>query len=223
MEKKCLEIVAALRHQPAEALAERFEDFWAGMERPLNDSRWYLKNLHHILRKNTEPGRLAEISKLLNRTNPGPGGYHVNAGMPSFSGGSTGGSSDVRIHYGAGVNTAETVPLAWLTQAVGSVEKPFTLTFGNLNPYLTYRIRVVYPTWCLSTVSLTADSKFKIHPLRRYEQPVQVFTVPRRAISDGKITFSWTCGRGEAGAQVAEVWLYPEKSSQVKYEPDWLE
>lgn len=216
MENKCREIVKTIQNLPTEMSSDSFDTFLAGMHTPLNDCRWYTDNLVLIPKNGTESDRLAVISKLLIRTNPGMGGFYVNAGAASLTAGQI---SNNNIRYGAGAvsaATADPVPLAWLTQAVGTVEDPFTLTFENLNQFLKYKIRVVYPTSCESTVSLTASKKFKIHPLQKFDNPVQEFSVPRRAITHGRLTFSWTCGRGEAGAQVAEVWLFPEDESAAK-------
>jgi hypothetical protein len=143
------------------------------------------------------------------------GGYYVNAGMVALTAGDV---SAADIHTGAAITpamAAEPVPRAWLIPAVGTAEMPFELTFDNLNPFFKYRIRVVYPTWCESRVALTAGTKFKIHPLRKFEQPVQEFSIPRRAISHGRVSLSWTSGEGEAGAQIAEVWLYPEVEPSI--------
>jgi len=42
-------------------------------------------------------------------------------------------------------------------------------------------------------------------------QPIYEFRVPKEALSDGKVTFKWTCGEGERGAQVSEIWLMKER------------
>ncbi len=32
------------------------------------------------------------------------------------------------------------------------------------------------------------------------------------SLSDGKVIFEWTCGEGERGSQVSEIWLVRKKS-----------
>lgn len=41
---------------------------------------------------------------------------------------------------------------------------------------------------------------------------MQESPVPREALRDGKIEFSWTGGSGECGSPVAEVWLMKQPS-----------
>jgi len=38
-------------------------------------------------------------------------------------------------------------------------------------------------------------------------EPIYEFPIPAEIITDGKITFSWTCGEAERGAQVSEIWI----------------
>ena len=45
------------------------------------------------------------------------------------------------------------------------------------------------------------------HPIKTGQTPIYEFQVPAKAVSDGIVEFKWTCGEGERGAQVAEIWL----------------
>ena len=54
---------------------------------------------------------------------------------------------------------------------------------------------------------MTADG-IQIHDfIKTGIQPIYEFPIPKKAFSDGKVTFSWTCGEAERGAQVSEIWI----------------
>ena len=53
-----------------------------------------------------------------------------------------------------------------------------------------------------------ADGKYLIHDfIQTGKKPIYEFPVPAGAVADGTITLTWTCGKGERGTQVAELWL----------------
>jgi hypothetical protein len=41
-------------------------------------------------------------------------------------------------------------------------------------------------------------------------QPIYKFPIPEEALTDGKVTFLWTCSEAVLGAQVSEVWIVKE-------------
>ncbi len=67
--------------KPQEAEAGR-GNFMDNIDLPLNDSRWLLSQCAKIAKLQTEHSKLQAIEKLLNRTNPGPGGFYDNLGSP---------------------------------------------------------------------------------------------------------------------------------------------
>ena len=67
--------------KPQEAEAGR-GNFMDNIDLPLNDSRWLLSQCAKIGKLQFEQSRLQAIEKLLNRTNPGPGGFYDNLGSP---------------------------------------------------------------------------------------------------------------------------------------------
>jgi hypothetical protein len=54
-----------------------------GIDEPLNNVGWLLSQFRQIRAEQDETARLQLIDKVLNRTNPGPGGFYDNMG--SFS------------------------------------------------------------------------------------------------------------------------------------------
>ncbi|MFO7825108.1 MAG: hypothetical protein R6V72_14300 [Cyclobacterium sp.] len=55
-------------------------------------------------------------------------------------------------------------------------------------------------------MKLTVAENILIHDfIETGHQPVYSFPLPQKAYQDGSITFTWTCGEGERGSQVAEI------------------
>ena len=103
------------------------------------------------------------------------------------------------------------MPQSWKTQIATLYEEPLVMVYDHLDPDAGYTIRINY-TGAIgrgqSKMRLVADGKYVVHDfINTEEMPVQEFTVPKEALADGRIEFSWTCAKGERGAPVAEVWL----------------
>jgi hypothetical protein len=82
------------------------------------------------------------------------------------------------------------------------------MQYDHLDPHGHYTIRVAYTGRFNSKLKLVADGKYLIHDfIQTGQQPLYEFPVPAAATADGSVRFTWTCGEGERGAQVAEVWL----------------
>lgn len=194
---------------------------------PLNDVFWYVGNFKKI--RNTD-NQLEAINKLLNRQNPGPGGFYRNLGdpndwrenvFPEAWATDPGTFTIPRINFGIGLPletvswegmTGSVFPLAWYTLATGLYELPFKMRFDNLDFDTNYKIRVVYSGQFRSKMKLVADKKYVIHPIIETGiQPVYEFDIPKNISRDGTVILEWQCPDKERGAQVAEVWLIPKK------------
>ena len=199
---------------------------------PLNDAIWFLSNISKIQKHNDEQERLAEIEDLLNRTNPGAGGFYNNLGRsstipllaqyPSWSE-DPGSLKSPRVSFGVGLRGEEWVhtveakgfdgsatPLAWMNQVTTLYETPLILIYNNLDPESKYILKVAYTGRFRSKIRLIADDTYNIHDLiQTGMRPVMEFNIPDEAVRDGKLTLAWTCGEGERGTQIAEVWLMP--------------
>ena len=80
--------------------------------------------------------------------------------------------------------------------------------YDSLDPKSSYMIRVAYTGRFNSKIKLVADGKYLIHDfIQTGKKPIYEFPVPMEAFVDGTITLTWTCGPGERGTQVAELWL----------------
>ena len=123
-----------------------------GLEYPLNDRLWLHERCAEIDALDTEPARLAAIEKVLQRTDPGPGGRYDNLGDPA---------EQAHLVPGAGFcddpsflhsalrgfaipYPAEAIPYAWLSQAESIGHGPLTLRYDGLDARAAYRVVVVY-------------------------------------------------------------------------------
>ncbi len=192
------------------------------VDTPLTDAAWLKKQLAEIRALPDEAARLARIDALLNRDDPGPGGFYDDLGDPQR-----------QPHLVRGPGYAQdpafltspligfafrpagpmpAVPRAWWQHAETIHDSPLQVRYTGLDRAAAYRVRVVYASeGRASQVRLVANERFPVHDfLARSFEPLE-FDIPAAATAGGELTLSWTqtAGRGGAGrgCQVAEVWL----------------
>ena len=214
--------------KPQEAEAGR-GNFMDNIDLPLNDSRWLLSQCAKISKLPSEQSRLQAIEKLLNRTDPGRGGFYTNLGSPESWkhvmwqktwAQDPGGLESPLVDFGASLHGDEwvdilpvgfggqAIPQAWMNQVTTLYDTPLTLKYDSLDSKSSYIIRVAYTGRFNSKIKLVADRKYLIHDfIQTGKKPIYEFPVPAGAVADGTITLTWTCGKGERGTQVAELWL----------------
>lgn len=185
---------------------------------PLNDRVWLEKQVDEITARDTDVARMRAVDALLNRTNPGPGGYYDNLGVP--------GQQPHLVmacdkyadpEYKSSVLMGRTYypefPTFWNTYAETRYETPIQLHYDSLDATAQYTVRVVYAGDSEEIkMRMEADGQ-QVHDFIDKPWPPKPidFDVPRDATSDGNLTLSFTQppGRGGngRGCQVAEVWL----------------
>jgi hypothetical protein len=208
-------------------------NFVDNMEAVLNDAPWLLDNLEAIAKITAEKERLEQLDLLLNRNNPGAGGFYDNFGHPKswkrvVSEKSweedPGSLYSPRISFGVGLIGVEWVhevraigfegtssPQSWMMQVNTLYDAPLKIRYEDLDPKLAYTLKVAYTGRFRSRMKLKVDGDITIHDfIQTGHQPIYSFRIPKEAYQDGEITFTWTCGEGERGSQVAEIWLIPE-------------
>jgi hypothetical protein len=215
-------------------------DFMDYIDAPLNNAVWLLSQFDKIRQiKDDEQARLAAIDELLNRENPGPGGFYDNLGQsvgavrepplllgeyPAWQD-DPGGLRSPRVGFEVGLRGTEwsytvkatgfngiAIPLAWMNQITTLYDTPLNLVYDNLNPDSSYTLRVTYTGRFRSKIRLTADDKFEIHQMKETGKiPVSEFPIPHEATKDGRLKLTWTCPEGQRGSQVAELWLIATK------------
>jgi hypothetical protein len=100
------------------------------------------------------------------------------------------------------------MPLAWKNQVGTIYETPLKLYYDNLDPEATYLVRAAYTGKRGKMLRLVADDVYAIHDLvETGHPPIREFEIPKEATQDGRMQLMWTCGEGQRGAQVSEIWL----------------
>jgi hypothetical protein len=209
-------------------------DFMDYIDTPLSNVIWLLSQFEKVRQIQNEQARLTAIDKLLNRDNPGPGGFYDNLGMsietprlgqyPTWQD-DPGSLRSPRVSFGAGLRGNEwvhtvqakgfdgsAIPLAWMNQITTLYETPLNVIYENLDSESSYILRVAYTGRFRAKIQLTADDKFQIHEMKETGKvPINEFPIPKEATKDGRLKLAWTCPEGQRGSQVAELWLIVTK------------
>jgi hypothetical protein len=197
------------------------------IDTPLSDAGWLKAQLAAIRRLDDESARLDRIDAVLDRADPGPGGFYDDLGDPENQPHlvrGTGPAEDPAFYTTSLVGFGfrhpgpdPTTPRAWWNHAESLYDAPLVLRYRGLDRSAAYRVRVVYAQERGRKVDLIADDRFEIHGrLVRPFEPLE-FEIPAGATADGELTLKWTQEPGGGGSgrgcQVAEVWLLrnPEK------------
>jgi hypothetical protein len=193
--------------------------FMEGIDEPLNNRIWLGVQFDRILKMTDEQQRLDEIEGLVNRVNPGPGGFYDDMGtLPSFGrirnevawedDPGTLRSPRIAFYYKVNRDSDKNFPLAWKNQACVIYETPLRFFWDNLDPNAEYKIRVAYTGRRGKRVRLVANDVYKIHDLvKTLNPPIREYDIPTEATSSGRLELMWDCGEGYRGSQVSEIWL----------------
>ena len=184
----------------------------------LNDREFLQSKFAEFRAFPDESIRLQAIDLLLNRANPGPGGFYDELGNLTrrphvVSGPGLADDPDFRRSTYTGFDTSPGIANAWKRNGQTLWDTPLLMRYDHLDRAACYMVRVVYGGEDYRPkVQLDADS-IAIHPLMIKPFPPRPleFKVPAEATSDGSLTlkFQGEPGRGGngRGCQVAEVWL----------------
>jgi hypothetical protein len=210
--------------------------FMDAIDIPLNNYRWLKVQFDNILKTDDEEERLREIDNVINRNNPGPGGFYDNLGHPI---------SWIRVirkkwleedymdYFLLPEVTFNTpllymeenkqhelggIPLAWINGIDSPYQVPLIVKYENLDPESNYRVRVGYIG--TSKVKLTANEKYLIHDTidMTGRCAIKEFTIPKEAIPDGSLTLTWSTTKESRGVSIAELWIIKESDKYVKKE-----
>lgn len=186
---------------------------------PLNNRLWLIERFQEIRALKTEPERLQALDKIVNWTDPGPGGFYDDLGDPTRQPHLVRGVGPVKdpgryrsahsgFHYQPGWR------VSWCTHAETFWDQPLQMRYTDLDPTALYKVRIVYGgDESRTMVRLTANDNLELHPFQAKPRPIKVveYNLPAEATRSGTLTLTWTNepGRGGAGRgnQVAEVWL----------------
>src|SRR5262245_5900916 len=199
---------------------------------PLNNRIWLKQQFSEIRKPMTERERAERLDEIINRQNPGPGGFYDDLGNlmqqphlvrgPGFEkdpsllessavsivSQSEGATGDFAL-IGMGMQPAG--PISWWDLAESYYDTPLQMRYTGLDKSAQYKVRVVYVGDMQRDMRLVADEKFEVHPLLKKEKRPLEFDIPPAATADGELNLSWSQAPGSRGAgrgcQVAEIWL----------------
>ena len=203
-----------------------FIDF---IDNPLNDVAWIYSQLSRLEAASIETEKITIIEEILQRSNPGPGGFYDNFGniaswdrivMRHDVKKDPGNLKTPRVSFGVGLQgkewvheitakgfTGEAAPMAWMHQVTTLYDLPLEIEYKDLDPTASYSIKVAYTGRFRSRMKMTADGILIHDFIKTGMQPIYEFPIPEKAIKDREVIFSWTCGEAERGAQVSEIWI----------------
>jgi len=191
------------------------------LDAPVTDGPWLVQQLREIIAIPSPLEQIRAIKGILNRTNPGPGGYYNDLGdtarlSPLVRG--PGSLEDPEFRRSALIGhrypAPAAIPLAWKRWAEALFDAPLRLHYPSLDPQAQYKVRVVYAGDSPSVrIRMVSEGGGEIHTFINKPQPPAPleFDIPRDATAGGELTLAWTrepgLGGNGRGAQVAEVWL----------------
>ncbi|RKN80760.1 hypothetical protein [Ulvibacterium marinum] len=209
------------------------------IDEPLNDVLWFADQLMAIKNLPNESERRKAIQTMLQRTDPGPGGFYDNLGSPQSWKRVTKGKdrrydpgnlASPRVAFGVGLSGEEWVhevsakgfdgrytPLAWTNQISTLYDNPLEMTYEDLDSNESYSVRVAYTGRFPSRVKMTIDNVLVHDFIKTGMQPIYEFKIPETCLEDGKIHITWTCGEGERGTQVSEIWILKNDIPKTTY------
>ena len=193
------------------------------LDAALTDAPWLKRRFAEIRQLPSNLERITAIEGILERTNPGPGGFydalgnlmcqpHLGRGLgpirdPEFRASSF-------IGFGYPDWSAQSGPVAWKCWAESLFDAPLSMHYDNLDPDAQYKVRVVYSGDSPERkIRLVAGGNTEIHPFINKPLPIRPleFDIPLDATRKGDLTLSWFgvpgLGGNGRGCQVAEVWL----------------
>lgn len=205
-------------------------NFIDNIDIPLNNSSWLLDQLTAFEKLEDDGERWNKIKEMLHRTDPGPGGFYDHFGSPQSRHRliadktwqeDPGSLQSPRISFGVGVIgeewvhevrsqgfSGQTTPGAWMSQINTLYDTPLKISYDNLDTTASYKMRITYTGRFRSKIKLMANDHILIHDfIQTGEKPMYEFDIPKEATAGGKVIFTWTCGEGQRGSQVTEIWL----------------
>lgn len=190
---------------------------------PLNSRLWLKKEFRTIRNLPEERGRLARLNEILDRTNPGPGGFYDNPGSLPMT---------PRLERGPGpiedpafLRSSQTgslyltqeplaLPYAWWSLAWALNDAPLSMNYTCLDPAAAYEVRVVYAlSEYKNKIQLVGNDAEEIHGFIDKPDPVEplLFDVPRSATCSGRLKLTWRrepgIGGEGHGCHISEIWL----------------
>jgi len=195
-----------------------------GIDLPLSNRLWLMKQIATLPALASDDERNAVIDRLLTWENPKPGALYDDLGCawkqphlvkqttweedPGFVNG-----PQCEHARGQDNRTREYTDdrLSWLDQAQTLFVTPLKMHYEGLDPAKAYTLRVTYAGRFRPTMRLVADGGHEVHGPMAQPNPIWPvdFVLPKELTADGVLDLEWQRVEGR-GCQVAEAWLIPE-------------
>ncbi len=197
------------------------------VEYPLNNRIWLTQQFSRISQINSERTRLEEIDKIINWTNPGPGGFYTDLGdIGNQTNLVLGESYEDDPQFLSSPFIGFTVfysnitgRISWQRHMQTLYDQPLSMYYSNLDKTAQYEVKVTYVRDLYSgrqQIQLLGDD-IQVHPYIDKPMEVQplIFDIPMEATRNGELTLTWISEPGQGGTgrgcQIAEVWLMKKK------------
>jgi hypothetical protein len=202
------------------------------LDYPLNNRFWLKGRFAQIHKLPTEDERLKAIDEIVQRANPGPGGFYDDLGNsakqphlvqgvsfeedPSRMQSVRVGFAESRLYDNAEETYAYARRMSWMDHAESLYDTPLRMHYPGLDPKARYKLRVVYGGDNSRKMRLVANDTTEVHPYIARPVPIKPieFALPQSATASGELNLSWfgEVGLGGNGrnTQVSEVWLIKE-------------
>ena len=191
---------------------------------PLNNRSWLLKQFEAIHKLPTESERIIAIDKVINWTDPGPGGFYDDLGNVQLQphlvryvtySQDPGFLKNPLMGFARSAWSLTGWRLSWIDDAESMFDAPVELAYTDLDPQASYKVRVIYGGELsrYRQIRLVANGTTELQPytmIEKLTEPVEL-SIPKSATASGKLRLTWTKAAGLPGAgrgcQIAEVWL----------------
>jgi len=184
--------------------------FMDGIDAPLNHREWLFDEFD-------EMNDIDDVEALLNRTNPGPGGFYDDFGIPGWKDRVV---NDIPWEVDPVTLISPYIAFCdyddvdyapgWKTSATTRYDTPLVISYDNLDPNASYKVKMTYAGRLAKYMRLVADDQYEIHGYRNVKdmrKPTDEYSIPQAATSDGNLKLTWTSGEEQRSIQVSEIWL----------------
>lgn len=200
---------------------------------PLNNRIWLEDQFKEINKMGNEKEKLVEIDKIINWTNPGPGGFYDDLGSLNNQlnlGEETGLESNpfslsaTQMGFTIGndndvsgfteEDNAKNWRVSWSRYMQTIYDQPLMMHYSNLDTTAQYAVKMTYSGDNFEVkIRLIADENTEVHDFIDKPFPVEpvLYDIPQKATRDGELTLKWSQEPGQGGngrgCQIGEVWL----------------
>jgi hypothetical protein len=203
------------------------------LDYPLNNRLWLEQEFNAIRKLASDKDRSAALLRIVNWTDPGPGGFYDDLGnvarqphllRPHTFTDDPGAMDSPRVDFEEDlvVDEPDEKPdgfrrVSWMDHAETLYDTPLQMRYSDLDPHAHYRLRLLYAGDSPKRkIRLVANGNLEIHGYINKPFPFKSieFPVPPAATTNGELTLSWFAEPGLGGngraCQVSEVWLLRE-------------